>query len=161
MENAPEAIEWLARRGIMLNDITTTGGMSIDRTHRPRDGSAVGGYLISGLVRNITKRGIDVLLDTSVEEILMSGDEVSGVRLLTDENESVVVQTKSIVVATGGFSANSAMVVKYRPDLAGFVTTNHKGPPAAVSRCLNASARAPWIWAKSRSTRPSSSKPRI
>lgn len=127
MENAPEAIEWLARRGIMLNDITTTGGMSIDRTHRPRDGSAVGGYLISGPVRNITKRGIDVLLDTSVEEILMSGDEVSGVRLLTDENESVVVQTKSIVVATGGFSANSAMVVKYRPDLAGFVTTNHKG----------------------------------
>ncbi|STU92885.1 putative NADH:flavin oxidoreductase [Klebsiella pneumoniae] len=64
----------------MLNDITTTGGMSIDRTHRPRDGSAVGGYLISGLVRNITKRGIDVLLDTSVEEILMRGDEVSGVR---------------------------------------------------------------------------------
>ena len=115
VENAPEAIEWLARRGIMLNDITTTGGMSIDRTHRPRDGSAVGGYLISGLVRNITKRGIDVLLDTSVEEILMTDDEVSGVRLLTDENESVVVQTKSIVVATG------------RPDLAGFVTTNHKG----------------------------------
>lgn len=30
-------------------------------------------------------------------------------------------------MATGGFSANSAMVVKYRPDLEGFVTTNHKG----------------------------------
>ena len=38
-----------------------------NRTHRPRDGSAVGGYLISGLVRNISKRGIDVLLDTSVK----------------------------------------------------------------------------------------------
>jgi fumarate reductase flavoprotein subunit len=119
VENAPEAIEWLARRGIMLNDITTTGGMSIDRTHRPRDGSAVGGYLISGLVRNITKRGIDVMLDTSVEEILMAHGEVSGVRLLNDEKESIEVQTKSIVMATGGFSANSAMVVKYRPDLAG------------------------------------------
>ncbi len=30
-------------------------------------------------------------------------------------------------MATGGFSANSAMVGKYRPDLEGFVTTNHKG----------------------------------
>ncbi|GMW32379.1 hypothetical protein LOCUS_32080 [Klebsiella pneumoniae] len=127
VENAPQAIEWLADRGIMLNDITTTGGMSIDRTHRPRDGSAVGGYLISGLVRNITKRGIDVLLDTSVEEILIRGDEVSGVRLINDEKEVIEVQTKSIVVATGGFSANSAMVGKYRPDLEGFVTTNHKG----------------------------------
>jgi fumarate reductase flavoprotein subunit len=127
VENAPEAIEWLACRGIMLNDITTTGGMSIDRTHRPRDGSAVGGYLISGLVRNVTKRGIDVMLDTAVDDILFSDGEVSGVRLLTDENEAVTVQAKSVVVATGGFSANSAMVVKYRPDLEGFVTTNHKG----------------------------------
>lgn len=127
VENAPEAIEWLARRGIMLNDITTTGGMSIDRTHRPRDGSAVGGYLISGLVRNVTKRGIDVMLDTAVDDILFIDGEVSGVRLLTDENEAVTVQAKSVVVATGGFSANSAMVVKYRPDLEGFVTTNHKG----------------------------------
>lgn len=57
----------------------------------------------------------------------MRGDEVSGVRLINDEKEVIEVQTKSIVVATGGFSANSAMVVKYRPDLEGFVTTNHKG----------------------------------
>lgn len=127
VENAPEAIEWLATRGIMLNDITTTGGMSIDRTHRPRDGSAVGGYLISGLVRNINKRNIDVMLDTSVVDIVMDGGEVSAVRLLTEEKEALTVATKSIIVATGGFSANSAMVVKYRPDLAGFVTTNHKG----------------------------------
>lgn len=127
VENAPEAIEWLATRGIMLNDITTTGGMSIDRTHRPRDGSAVGGYLISGLVRNVNKRNIDVMLDTSVVDIVMDGGEVSAVRLLTEEKETLTVATKSIIVATGGFSANSAMVVKYRPDLEGFVTTNHKG----------------------------------
>ena len=111
----------------MLNDITTTGGMSIDRTHRPKDGSAVGGYLISGLVRNVTKRQIDVMLDTSVVDIVMEGGEVAAVRLLTDEQETVTIQTRSIIVATGGFSANSEMVVKYRPDLAGFVTTNHKG----------------------------------
>ncbi|MEO3991256.1 flavocytochrome c [Pseudocitrobacter cyperus] len=127
VENAPEAIEWLASRGIMLNDITTTGGMSIDRTHRPRDGSAVGGYLISGLVRNVNKRNIDVMLDTSVVDIVMEEGEVSAVNLLTEEKETLTIATKSIIVATGGFSANSAMVVKYRPDLAGFVTTNHKG----------------------------------
>ncbi|MEZ2583068.1 flavocytochrome c [Kluyvera intermedia] len=127
VETAPQAIEWLADRGIMLNDITTTGGMSIDRTHRPKDGSAVGGYLISGLVRNVTKREIDVMLDTSVVDIVMENSEVSAVRLLTEEKETLTVQTRSIIMATGGFSANSEMVVKYRPDLAGFVTTNHKG----------------------------------
>lgn len=127
VENAPQAIEWLATRGIMLNDITTTGGMSIDRTHRPKDGSAVGGYLISGLVRNVNKRNIEVMLDTSVSDIIFENGEVTGVRLTTEENETLTVATKSVIVATGGFSANSKMVVKYRPDLAGFVTTNHKG----------------------------------
>ncbi|MCC3239100.1 flavocytochrome c [Enterobacter cloacae complex sp. 2021EL-01169] len=127
VENAPQAIEWLATRGIMLNDITTTGGMSIDRTHRPKDGSAVGGYLISGLVRNVNKRNIEVMLDTSVSDILFENGEVTGVRLTTEENETLTVAAKSVIVATGGFSANSQMVVKYRPDLEGFVTTNHKG----------------------------------
>ncbi|SQA97184.1 Fumarate reductase flavoprotein subunit [Cedecea neteri] len=126
-KTAPQAIEWLADRGIMLNDITTTGGMSIDRTHRPRDGSAVGGYLISGLLRNINKRSIDVLMETAVTEILFDQGAVSGVALLTDENEALTIHAKSVIVATGGFSANSSMVVKYRPDLEGFVTTNHKG----------------------------------
>ena len=100
----------------MLNDITTTGGMSIDRTHRPKDGSAVGGYLISGPVRNVNKRNIDVMLDTSVSDILFENGEVTGVRLTTEENETLTVTTKSVIVATGGFSANSQMVVKYRPD---------------------------------------------
>lgn len=127
VENAPQAIEWLARRGIMLNDITITGGMSIDRTHRPRDRSAVGGYLISGLVRNINKRNIEVMLDTSVTEILMDNGRVSGLALSNEEGETLNIQTRSVIVATGGFSANSQMVVKYRPDLEGFVTTNHKG----------------------------------
>ncbi len=45
----------------------------------------------------------------------------------TTKKKSLKRQTKSIVVATGGLSANSAMVVKHRPDLDGFVTTNHKG----------------------------------
>lgn len=127
VEHAPQAVEWLADHGIELSDITITGGMSIDRTHRPADASAVGGFLISGLVKNLNKRNIDVMLDTAVTDIRYENGAVTGVELLNDENEVVSVQTKSVVVATGGFSANSAMVVKYRPDLDGFVTTNHKG----------------------------------
>ncbi len=127
VEHAPQAVEWLADHGIELSDITITGGMSIDRTHRPADASAVGGFLISGLVKNLNKRNIDVMLDTSVTDIRYENGAVTGVDLLNDENEVISVQAKSVVVATGGFSANRDMVVKYRPDLDGFVTTNHKG----------------------------------
>jgi len=124
---APEAIEWLATDGIELNDITITGGMSIDRTHRPADRSAVGGFLISGLVKNINQRDIEVLLETSVAEILLENGAVSGVKVVDEYNDTRILNAKSVIVATGGFSANREMVVKYRPELDGFVTTNHKG----------------------------------
>ena len=127
VELAPEAIEWLAAKDIELNDITITGGMSIDRTHRPADRSAVGGFLISGLVKNINKRGIEVLLETSVAEIIFEDGAVAGVKVVDEYNDSRILNAKSVIVATGGFSANREMVVKYRPELDGFVTTNHKG----------------------------------
>jgi len=127
VELAPEAIDWLAERGIELNDITITGGMSIDRTHRPADRSAVGGFLISGLVKNINQRDIEVLLETSVAEILFENGAVSGVKVVDEYNDTRILNARSVIVATGGFSANREMVVKYRPELDGFVTTNHKG----------------------------------
>ncbi|MCV9877603.1 flavocytochrome c [Brenneria izbisi] len=136
VEHAANAIDWLADHDIELSDITTTGGMSIDRTHRPASGAAVGGYLISGLVKNINKRNIDVMLDTTVTEILQEHGRVSGVRILDDENEEKIIATKAVIVATGGFSANSSMVVNYRPDLDGFVTTNHKGATGGGIRLL-------------------------
>ncbi|RRZ90305.1 flavocytochrome c [Erwinia sp. 198] len=127
VELAPEAIEWLAAKGIELNDITITGGMSIDRTHRPADRSAVGGFLISGLVKNINQRNIEVLLETSVEEIIYTDGRVSGVKVVDEYYDSRILNARSVIVATGGFSANREMVTHYRPELDGFVTTNHKG----------------------------------
>ncbi|OCG17994.1 flavocytochrome c [Gilliamella sp. App6-5] len=127
VENAPDAINWLDENGIELSGITTTGGMSIDRTHRPESGAAVGGFLISGLVRNINKRGIEVMLDTAVTEIVTENHKVIGVKVSEEDGSTHMIKTKAVIIATGGFSANTAMVEKYRPDLKGFVTTNHKG----------------------------------
>jgi fumarate reductase flavoprotein subunit len=87
----------------------------------------VGGFLISGLVKNVNQRNIEVLLETSVAEILFENGAVSGVKVVDEYNDSRILNAKSVIVATGGFSANREMVVKYRPELDGFVTTNHKG----------------------------------
>ncbi|MCX8601413.1 MULTISPECIES: flavocytochrome c [unclassified Gilliamella] len=127
VENAPDAIDWLDNNGIELSGITTTGGMSIDRTHRPASGAAVGGFLISGLQKNINRRGIEVMLDTNVTEILTENHKVVGVKVSEEDGSVQTIKAKAVIIATGGFSANREMVEKYRPDLKGFVTTNHKG----------------------------------
>ncbi|SCC18885.1 flavocytochrome c [Gilliamella intestini] len=127
VENAPNAVNWLDANGIELSGITTTGGMSIDRTHRPESGAAVGGFLISGLVKNINKRNIEVMLDIAVTEIVTENHKVIGVKVSEEDGSTHLIKTKAVIIATGGFSANTTMVEKYRPDLKGFVTTNHKG----------------------------------
>jgi fumarate reductase flavoprotein subunit len=127
VENAPDAIDWLDNNGIELSGITTTGGMSIDRTHRPASGAAVGGFLISGLVKNINRRGIEVMLDSNVTEIITENNKVVGVKVTEEDGSIQTIKAKAVIIATGGFSANREMVEKYRPDLKGFVTTNHKG----------------------------------
>ncbi|QEM80465.1 flavocytochrome c [Halomonas binhaiensis] len=127
VELAPEAIDWLENHDIELSDITITGGMSLDRTHRPADRSAVGGFLISGLVKNINRRNIEVLLETAVSKILYEDGVVTGVEVVDEYNDARILNARSVIVATGGFSANREMVVEYRPELDGFVTTNHKG----------------------------------
>ena len=127
VENAPDAIDWLDNNGIELSGITTTGGMSIDRTHRPASGAAVGGFLISGLVKNINRRGIEVMLDCNVTEIITENNKVVGVKVTEEDGSIQTIKAKAVIIATGGFSANHEMVEKYRPDLKGFVTTNHKG----------------------------------
>ena len=40
--------------GITLSNLTTTGGNERKRTHRPADGSAVGEYLVNGLLRKVS-----------------------------------------------------------------------------------------------------------
>ncbi|WP_029685618.1 flavocytochrome c [Tatumella saanichensis] len=139
INQAPLAVDWLAERGIVLSDITITGGMSIDRTHRPADASAVGGYLVSGLLKNVHQRPeIDIITDTRVSRICYQQGNVTGVELTNELQESQSIHCHSVIVATGGFSANPQMVVSYRPDLAGFVTTNHAGATGSGIALLEA-----------------------
>lgn len=49
VDHSAGAVDWLNTNGIVLDNLTTTGGMSVSRTHRPHDGSAVGGYLVKVL----------------------------------------------------------------------------------------------------------------
>ena len=62
------------------------------------------------------------------EEIVLDKDgNVSGVKVTDKEGKEYTINTKAVVIAAGGFSANQEMVVSYKEDLKGFATTNHNG----------------------------------
>lgn len=126
VDNSASAIEWLDSMGINLSSITTTGGMSVPRAHRPEDGSAIGGYLVDGLQRNVFEREIPTFVNANVTEILEEDGVVTGVQVNIEGNEHQV-NAKAVIIATGGFGGNLEMVTDNNPDLEGFVTTNHEG----------------------------------
>ena len=126
VDHSAGAVDWLNTNGIVLDNLTTTGGMSVSRTHRPHDGSAVGGYLVKGLEENITKRNIPLFVNSDVTKITEKDGKVSGVKVKI-EGETKDISSKAVVVTTGGFGANKKMIAKYRPDLKDYVTTNAAG----------------------------------
>lgn len=126
VDHSAEAIDWLDSLGITLNNITFSGGASVARIHRPEDGSAVGGYLVEGLLRNVHEKEIPLFVNAEVTKINEADDKVSGVDV-TVNGESKTVAAKAVIVATGGFGGNLEMVSEIKPELDGFVTTNQAG----------------------------------
>ncbi|MDO3413030.1 flavocytochrome c [Saccharibacillus sp. CPCC 101409] len=127
VDNSAGAIDWLDAHGITLDNLTITGGMSEKRTHRPTDGSAVGQYLVAGLVKNVQEQEIPLFVNANVKEITQENDTVSGVKVTFNGTDDKNISAKAVIVATGGFGANKEMIKEVRPDLDGYVTTNQEG----------------------------------
>lgn len=125
--HSADAIDWLDSNGITLDNLTITGGMSEKRTHRPTDGSAIGGYLVDGLLRNVHEREIPLFVNSDVTEINEKDGVVDGVTVTVQGEEPQSISSKSVIITTGGFGASKELIDKYRPDLAGYVTTNQEG----------------------------------
>ena len=131
-ENSADAIDWLDEHGITLHNVSSFGGASVKRIHRPVNAEgktvSVGSYMIPLLQENCEKAGVKMMLDTTATEILTDANGAAvGVKATGASGETVTVNAKAVVLATGGFGANLDMVVKYKPELKGFMTTNAAG----------------------------------
>ena len=130
--NSADAIDWLDEHGITLHSVSSFGGASVKRIHRPVDAEgktvSVGSYMIPLLEENCEKAGVQILLNTTANEILTDANgAAAGIKATGSTGETVTVNAKAVVLTTGGFGANLDMVVKYKPELKGFMTTNAPG----------------------------------
>ena len=127
------AIEWLHSVGADLNNVSSFGGASVKRIHRPVDESgktvSVGEYLVPILQENINKReNITLYLNTKATEILTDDTgKAVGVVAEGQSGNKITINAKVVVDAAGGFGANHEKVVELRADLDGFTTTNAAG----------------------------------
>ena len=132
VEGTAPAIDWLDENGMSLHNVAAFGGASVKRIHRPvnEEGKvvSVGAYLVPLMEKACQDRGVEFILNTTADTILTdeSGKAV-GVSGTDKDGNTVTVNAKAVVLATGGFGANLDMVASYKPELKGFMTTNAPG----------------------------------
>ena len=128
VDNAPVTISWLTRLGADLTDVGLMGGSSVKRTHRPQGGSAIGPHLMKVLNTACQTENIEIRTSNKVTGLLTAVDgRVTGVSVQNANGSSYRLTARAVIIATGGFGANLAMVTKLQPSLSGFATLNHPG----------------------------------
>ncbi len=127
VDNAPEAIYWLNDMGAGISRVSLSGGATNPRIHTPADGSAIGPVVVNVLSEKLKELGVDILLNSKAVKLIQQDGAVVGVEAVDKNENPFKVNAKAVILATGGFGANSEMVVQYRPELEGFSTTNHAG----------------------------------
>ena len=133
VNNTADAIDWLRTQGIDLTDVAAFGGASVKRIHRPvnEEGKvvSVGAYTVPLLEAACEARdNIALYTDTTAEALITDeSGAVIGVSAAGKTGNAVTVYANAVILTTGGFGANLDMVTEYRPDLAGFMTTNAAG----------------------------------
>ena len=132
VEGTAPAIDWLDENGMSLHNVAAFGGASVKRIHRPvnEEGKvvSVGAYLVPLMEKACQYRGVEFILNTTADTILTDANgQAVGVSGTDKDGNTVTVNAKAVVLATGGFGANLDMVASYKPDLKGFMTTNAPG----------------------------------
>ena len=125
-ENSAAGIDWLDSIGAPLPKISFSGGATNQRIHAPEDGSGVGAYLVTALLKKMDELGIKVMYNTKATDLLSLEGTVNGI-LAESDDAYYTIHSKAVILATGGFGNNQEMIVRYREDLEGTVTTSAPG----------------------------------
>lgn len=127
VENSASAVDWLNELGAGLTRVSLSGGATNPRIHTPADGSAVGPVVVEVLQNRLKELDVEILMETTVTKILEEEGQATGVEAVTIDGSTFLIKADAVIIAAGGFGANSDMVESFRPDLVGFSTTNHAG----------------------------------
>ena len=130
--NTADSIVWLDSVGASLTSVGAFGGASVKRIHRPVNAEgktlSVGAYIVPILEKNLQDAGVEIILNTTVDTILTDANGAAcGVSGVANDGSKLTVNADAVILTTGGFGANLDMVVSYKPELAGFMTTNAAG----------------------------------
>lgn len=112
-DRAMESVEWLEAIGVEFDktDVTMPVGALWRRGHKPLKNE---GYAyVSALKAFVEKNGGQIITDTAVKNLIIEDGKVTGVVGEGMNGEQVTVHAAAVILASGGFGANTKMLKEY------------------------------------------------
>ncbi len=85
------------------------------RGHKPQFVDSAGGFLMDRLGAAVSTSGARVVADAQAEALVVDGADVVGLLVRTDEGSRAIRARGGVILATGGFIHNEAMVAEHCP----------------------------------------------
>jgi len=115
IDESASTIDWLEQQGVEFEGVEAAkpGG---PRVWHVMKGNPItrGAGLINSLVAKVKQNGVRICLRTPVKELLINKENrVIGVIAVDSSGNTVRVDTKAVVISTGGFQNNKEMLKEY------------------------------------------------
>lgn len=112
-DHALESVKWLEKIGVDFDksQVTMPVGAIWRRGHKPM--GDLGFAYIKALQPFVTKHGGRIMTETAVKSLTTTDGKVDGLIAEGPKHEKVVVHAKAVILASGGFAANTKMLQEY------------------------------------------------
>jgi fumarate reductase flavoprotein subunit len=118
IDKAATTIDWLEKLGVEFVEPAAyfPGGQFTWHLIKPatgQPGPMASGVMIKILTDRAKELGAQIFLQTPAKKILKQGERVTGVMAEDKSGESIQVNAKAVIIATGGFGDNPDMIKKH------------------------------------------------
>ena len=130
ISDAADTLSWLEGMGADFIRFTPTvlGERLTDQGIRPKGGRIIGEEIVKTLLRGAETRRIPIQTLSAVTGITQDANgRISGVEVVNSQGRVWHVNAKAVVLATGGFAANDAMVLANTSLSSDIPSTNSPG----------------------------------
>ncbi|MDR1211290.1 MAG: flavocytochrome c [Spirochaetaceae bacterium] len=117
-QKSAETVRWLEDMGLVLTIASKDGDGRM--MHAP---SGPGGQAIIPLLsESLKKSGATVVFNTTATELIYQSGKVVGVEAVDSKGNKLQFRGNAVILATGGYGRDNALVAQYRPEYAGLAT---------------------------------------